>query len=499
MSGNRQGQGKPRFWQKIVLVLFGLIVTVIILETGLRLGGFILLSLQEYKNRLALKQKGAYRIMCLGESTTADSVKINSYPRLLDHILNQRNVGITFSVINKGVIGTNTLNILNNLESNLDEYRPDLVVVMMGVNEDLDYIRRPQGLQSDKWAGFIKSFRIYNLFYFLRLHLFPQARSSPLSTGIYKDWNSSGIINQHDQKAQSGHEASQLSVYENPKDEPVVISKEGEYYRQIGDSYWHSGDISKASQSYSKALESDPQNFQLYWSLGMTYRKLGKLPEAETVFKKAIEFSPNNPEAYYNLGEIYIENQDIIKAVACLNKAIEVNPAHPRGYLIMAWVYLQQKKFSEAEAILRKAVTVNPNNDYLWGGLAAVYSQKGQSQLSEECYKKALEIRMTRYNPNTRDNYLKLYQILKKRKILLVCMQYAMRNVNSLKNLFGDEAKDIVFVDNELTFKKAVAKDGYDKYFVDIFGGDFGHCTEEGNRLLAENVARVILKEVFGK
>jgi len=32
-----------------------------------------------------------------------------------------------------------------------------------------------------------------------------------------------------------------------------------------------------------------------------------------------------------------------------------------------------------------------------------------------------------------------------------------------------------------------------------MFGGDFGHCTHKGNRLLAENIANVIFKEVFSK
>jgi hypothetical protein len=36
-------------------------------------------------------------------------------------------------------------------------------------------------------------------------------------------------------------------------------------------------------------------------------------------------------------------------------------------------------------------------------------------------------------------------------------------------------------------------------YFVDMSGGDFGHCAPKGNRLLAENIANVILKEVFHK
>lgn len=42
-------------------------------------------------------------------------------------------------------------------------------------------------------------------------------------------------------------------------------------------------------------------------------------------------------------------------------------------------------------------------------------------------------------------------------------------------------------------------KASYKEYFGDMFAGDFGHCTKKGNRLLAENIANVILKEVFGK
>ena len=30
--------------------------------------------------------------------------------------------------------------------------------------------------------------------------------------------------------------------------------------------------------------------------------------------------------------------------------------------------------------------------------------------------------------------------------------------------------------------------------FVDMFGGSFGHCTELGNTIIAENVAETILK-----
>jgi len=32
-----------------------------------------------------------------------------------------------------------------------------------------------------------------------------------------------------------------------------------------------------------------------------------------------------------------------------------------------------------------------------------------------------------------------------------------------------------------------------------MFGGDFGHCTDKGNKLLANNIAGAVLKEIFGR
>ena len=77
-------------------------------------------------------------------------------------------------------------------------------------------------------------------------------------------------------------------------------------------------------------------------------------------------------------------------------------------------------------------------------------------------------------------------------------MQYPVRSVDSLKKIL-DSDKSIIFVDNEKVFKDAIKKEKYEDYFIDNFAGDFGHCTAKGNQLLAENVADVLLREVFNK
>ena len=74
-----------------------------------------------------------------------------------------------------------------------------------------------------------------------------------------------------------------------------------------------------------------------------------------------------------------------------------------------------------------------------------------------------------------------------------------MRNIEPLKKILQGNEEGVIFVDNEKIFRDALKKASYREYFSDTFGGDFGHCTPKGNKLLAENIANVILKEVFGK
>lgn len=116
--------------------------------------------------------------------------------------------------------------------------------------------------------------------------------------------------------------------------------------------------------------------------------------------------------------------------------------------------------------------------------------------MAEEYSRKKYQIKTISYNPKIRRNYRRLKKKAFQRGIELVCVQYPMRDVGLLKGMFEDTG-GIVFVDNEKIFKEAVEKRGWDEYFTDCFAGDFGHCTPNGNRVLAENIADTILKEYF--
>ena len=98
-------------------------------------------------------------------------------------------------------------------------------------------------------------------------------------------------------------------------------------------------------------------------------------------------------------------------------------------------------------------------------------------------------------NPVTQANYHRIVEIIQQQGIKFIGVQYPVRIIDSLKKMLNP-FKDIIFVDNERIFKDAVKQDGYEDYFSDSFGGNFGHCTPKGNRLLAENVANAILNQL---
>ena len=115
-------------------------------------------------------------------------------------------------------------------------------------------------------------------------------------------------------------------------------------------------------------------------------------------------------------------------------------------------------------------------------------------------FDKAKELQSRFVDPLTQENYVAVLENLQKKNIPFILVQYPMRNVQALKNMLKDhfDIEHMVFVDNEQVFEDAIKNFGYDTYFIDRFGGNFGHCTPKGNKLLASRIADVIV-DLLGK
>jgi len=499
---------KTSFKQKVLLILFGIILTFVLIEGILRVGGALFVVLQNKRNLASIKNKGSYVILCLGESTTALGGK-NSYPRQLEEILNSRNLGINFSVVNKGLPSVTTELILKRLEHYINEYEPDMVITMMGINdtiyENVD-ISSLDDKRFKKAATIIQSLRIYKLFNLIHLHL-----QEKLGTQTSVD--ETALENK-------GQEHSLDEFLDSPLlglirgyrgqgktfKKTVMDNEANTRTMELALMYRDFGRYEDALTTFQKALEINPYDEWVHLEIGLTYLIVADefkhadsyeiYQNAGRAFQRAININPHNDEAYNRMAIYFFRFGRVDKAEKFLLKAISENPQRIDVYMELATIYSDSNEEEKLEDNYLNAIKNNPQIPWGYDGLAFSYNRKGEKKLAEEYFLKAEEVRQQYYNPFTSENYNKIVKLCKNKISSIVAVQYPMRSVEPLKSILRRH-NDIIFVDNESVFKSMVQKNGYEKYFKDNFAGDFGHCTTEGNRLLAEHIAKIITIKIF--
>ncbi len=563
---------RTTLFQKVILIILGIALSLSVLEAGLRLSGLALLAIQERRNTVSLERKGAYRILCLGESTTQ-----RQYPPFLEAALNRNGAGLHFTVIDEGLAGTTTDVILSRVEHCLDKYHPDMVVAMMGVNDRGAPHMPSETPSASKTVLLLRSLKIYRLARLLFYEGF--GRSMRLSAGIPKR---EGIRDAAGSRPASPYRKVTEAVQDLAKElqlDPGNVRLEV----KLGNAYVDRGRFQEAEACFKNALDIDPGNEIAYCGLGRVYRKQSRYQESETFYKKALKLNPRCDLAYDGLGNLSLAQRRLRQAEAYYKKILPLNPRNEWAYIGLGRTAGGRDNFGRRREFFKKALRVNPDSKpaHFWLGELYLYQWQSQQdeerlqkvrrrnngggvraapgrrfpdgellRLAEEQFKEALlidpgapevlaglervhrvleDLRRTelllRKNraltfkagaelsgqiPNAREsyrdsaaltlpypasvpNYHKLKAVLDRRKVRLVCVQYPMRDVAPLKSVFKGRSDGIVFVDNEKLFADAVMKNGYNPYFADLFAGDFGHCTPEGNQLLGENIARAIL------
>jgi tetratricopeptide (TPR) repeat protein len=223
--------------------------------------------------------------------------------------------------------------------------------------------------------------------------------------------------------------------------------------------YMESNESSLAYESFHIILTKNPNKVQEILWLGELYRELNKTDDALNLFKRTIKKNPNNYAAYGELALYHLDNNDSKEAERIFQVVLEIDPMH----LIKIYEHI-----------------------------GIYYQKKSQFEKSNEIFDRVAEIRKKYYNPNTEENYLELYRIINGKGIKLIAMQYPALSIQELNDIFRRN-EEVTFVSNELNFKNALMNYSYDKLFVDIFAGSFGHASKKGNLLIAENVANTIL------
>ena len=492
-----------------------------------------------------------YSILALGESTTANLRNgQSSWPEELEIILNDGSKHTKFKVFNAGIPGTNTNVILSNLEYNLDKYKPNMVVTMMGLN-DIGF-----NYSFDKPFLSLNDLKVYKL-------------TKRIIEGLKYNFQGKEGIREETKEEYKAKEKRLIEAIEiNPMnwdawfeleefyesrfeyDKLVSVAEQhalllpndwGTLYN-LGLAYQRGHNYKEAEKMFKKVIEISPNNYGAHLQLGVvnnnlnkpedairmllkaiqlygkfdkdlfiklaeSYREINKTNETYVILKKLVSYDPDLHREIFWLGEIYEDLNKTNEALGLFKAIIQKNPDNYGAYTELAWYYLNSNRTEEAEEIFDKLKEMNLQYPlFAYEAIRERYQKKGQFDKGSEIFKKGMGI-WSNDDRITQQNYLTLYKLLHEKGVKLIVMQYPTLKVDEVKNYFsGDE--DIIFVSNEENFNKALEKSPYNEYFVDSFKGKyaygtrasqpsakiFGHATKKGNQLIAENVAVEVLK-----
>jgi len=98
---------------------------------------------------------------------------------------------------------------------------------------------------------------------------------------------------------------------------------------------------------------------------------------------------------------------------------------------------------------------------------------------------------ISQLHPRTISNLYRMIDSTTRHGAYFVAVQYALTKTDGLKTAI--KHRKVAYISNYEIFLELLNHYNYEDFFIDKFGGHFGHATVFGNRVIADNVARELL------
>ena len=144
------------------------------------------------------------------------------------------------------------------------------------------------------------------------------------------------------------------------------------------------GQVDRAIEAYSHAIELDPKSAVAYGNRGVTYDIKGYADQAIADLNKAIELKPVDAVAYYNRGIVYRSKGDIDRAIEDYTKAIELSPDRSVAYYNRGFAYYVKGTYDRAIEDYSQVIELDPDhNAYFARSMCWLHLQNWQEAKSD--------------------------------------------------------------------------------------------------------------------
>lgn len=459
----------------ISAVSIGLLLALGLIEGTMRFVGWQLTQGSDSTNRSvepsSPHDENEFRIVCLGESTTAPLYVADqniAWPGALEQKLNSLRLGRRFRTITIAKHGTSTPFLLRDLERDIDMIDPHLVISMMGINDlsSLEYFQR------DDWFGNLRTMKLAKwLMQSLRQRFQPEL-SPTESHDIYKAM----LLIPPGSIRNTTHEMPKIQSH---------------------------ADLSLFRENVEKYVQSLPRR-QRYFVYEIATIGIFNLHSQDSVEHK---LAPALSRELQNT------------AIEMNRKWLSHYPADMFAVRFFIYTTIHRDDLqTERITYIHQALG---HGGVLDDALVSLIGNYRDSKIQGEIQRFGIQSNRTETPlSSTRTNYLRLARMLKERKIHYMAMQYPMANTSGLRAIFSSqppkmisyhdlisepdidnpvtpEFLHVLFVSNE-NFRDTVTHENEAEYFTDMFATNkqlrFGHTTKKGHDLIADNIIQVFRK-----
>ncbi len=147
----------------------------------------------------------------------------------------------------------------------------------------------------------------------------------------------------------------------------------------------------KAIDEFSKILETEKDNAEIYNNLALCYANDGEGEKAEKFYLKALGLNPKLPQIYINLTDYYYSQKMIPEALDLLQMGVQELPDNLVLRHYLARIYMEDTQFDLAIDELERVLEVQPENYDAYYDLARVYFELGNYEAAIQHFENVLE------------------------------------------------------------------------------------------------------------
>ena len=495
---------------RLTAVILGLTCTALVLEVVLQAAAAVLKRADQNDVREAAADE--IRIACVGESTT-----YGKWPAQLEDLLNQGRSRRTVRVINRGVVGILTNGIADRIDGWLDEDRPHLVITMLGINDEGNVLVYKRGGGRPWTIEHFRTARLIDLLWrsrfdvgapdepegeapFAEAHLDPEVRS--VLEGLEKRRHEATRRFRYSEMMEIHHELIATDpgtpVYHLAYLRRLVLHHDpperlDEFFvNEVGVEPSGLDDEERRREIGSWA----EQNGDRFTALRLA-ASVARVAEDTELERRLIERATTDPEiaglAWLRWAAFATRWESPEMIGQCLRRADDALPEGYQWSLLLGDIsFLVDEHALAAEhfeqALLRRPDLPASHELVLLGWIASSFAQAGDEAKAAAYRARRDELELGRFREFTRHNYQRVVDAVRDRQIPVIAMQYPRLSVEGLRKLL-DYRDDVTYLENRKNFESALLEVSYRELFTDSFAGSFGHLTDLGNSLVAENVA----------